>query len=83
VAVSSGVRAAVNPGGTRRGVASAGVPLPQRRLPSLDASDDDRLLGGERWRIDDPVFMLFCIHIYANVNVGGESRLEGGWIGGN
>jgi hypothetical protein len=25
-------------------------------------------LGSERWRIDGPVFMLFCIQIYANVN---------------
>jgi hypothetical protein len=25
-------------------------------------------LGGKRWRIDGPVFILFCIHIYANVN---------------
>jgi hypothetical protein len=22
----------------------------------------------ERWRINDPVFMIFCIHIYTNVN---------------
>jgi hypothetical protein len=25
-------------------------------------------LSCERWWIDGPVFMLFCIHIYANVN---------------
>jgi hypothetical protein len=25
-------------------------------------------LGGEQWRIEDPVFMLFYIHIYVNVN---------------
>jgi hypothetical protein len=59
----------VNPGGTRRGVAPAGVP-PLATTPAFSRHERRRQtsLGGERWWIDDPVFMLFSIHIYVNVN---------------
>jgi hypothetical protein len=56
-------------GGTRPRVAPAGVPPPATTsaFPRHERRRQTSL-GGERWRIDGPIFMLFCIHIYANVN---------------
>jgi hypothetical protein len=53
----------------RPGVAPAGIPpsvttstFPRRERRRQTSLDD------ERWQIDDLVFILFCLHIYANVN---------------
>jgi hypothetical protein len=56
-------------GGTRPGVAPAGVP-PLATMSTFPRREQRRWtsLGGEWWRIDDPVFMLFYIHISANIN---------------
>jgi hypothetical protein len=56
-------------GGARPGVAPAGV-SPPATTPAFPWRERRQRtsLGGERWWIDDLVFMLFCIHIYANVN---------------
>jgi hypothetical protein len=42
--------------------------LPRRRRPSQGVSDDVDFPRREQWRIDVAIFMLFCIHIYANIN---------------
>jgi hypothetical protein len=42
--------------------------LPRWRRPSRGASDDVDFPRREQWWIDIPIFMLFCIHIYANIN---------------
>jgi hypothetical protein len=55
--------------GGARDVSSSEARSPDRRpLVSYGRRRHAAFPRRERWWIDGPVFMRFCIHIYANVN---------------